>query len=88
MPRDTNGSVKARVRTGRRGLYRALLMAIALVAGAIVANRIDLSGKLSRSTTEGTDMEALRQETLSGNTVPPIDAAAPGRTETATFAMG
>jgi ferric-dicitrate binding protein FerR (iron transport regulator) len=85
---DTNGSVKAPIRTGRRGLYRVLLMATALVAGAILVNRIDHSGTMSGSTREGTDMEAVHQVTLSGRTMPPIDAAAPVRTDTATFAMG
>jgi hypothetical protein len=83
-----NESVTAPVRTGRRGLYRVLLVAIALVASAILVKRIDHSGRMSRSTREGTDMEAVRQETLSGKTMPSIDAAIPARTDTATFAMG
>jgi len=88
MAGDTSGSVKAPISTGRRGLNRALLMAIAFLAGAILANRIDLAGTISGSTTEGTAMEAVRQETLGEKTIPPIDATAPARTETATFALG
>jgi hypothetical protein len=88
MAGDTNGSVKALIRTGRRGLYRALLMAIAFLAGVILANRNDLAGTISGSTTEGRAMEAVRQETLGDKTIPPIDGAAPARTETATFALG
>jgi hypothetical protein len=45
-------------------------------------------GAMSGSTREGIDMEAVKQETLLGKTIPPLDAAAPIRTETATFAMG
>jgi hypothetical protein len=88
MAGDTNGSMKAPVPTGRRGLYRFLLVATALVAGAVLVNLIDHSGTMSGATKEGTEMEAVQQGTLSGKTMSPMDAAAPIRTETATFAMG
>jgi hypothetical protein len=84
MARDPNELLRVSFSTDRLGRCRPVLMAIALLVGAILISRIGLSG----STTEAKDMQALRQETLAGKNITPIDAAAPARTETATFAMG
>jgi len=84
MARDPNESLRASFSTDRLRRCRPVLIAIALLVGAILVSRIGLSGP----TTEGRDMKALQPETLAGKTIPPIDTAAPARTETATFAMG
>ena len=51
---------------------------LALVIGAVVM----------ASKQEGKEMLVERQETVGEVVIPPLDAAAPAKTETATFAMG
>ena len=63
------------------GMGKFVLLGIGLLALAIGAVVIG-------SRKEDKEMLVERQETVGEVAIPPLDAAAPAKTETATFAMG
>jgi hypothetical protein len=72
-------------RTFMRGLGLTFLMVVLLLQGCRV---VDRPGENREAGTEEKRMELERSNVTPEVVIPPIDAAAPTRTETATFALG
>ncbi len=73
----------------RRNLMRLLCLAaifMGIALGGCDLRKVDASAETNSK--KDSNMESIQANTIIENKIPPLDAAAPPETETATFALG
>ena len=83
--------VQSMKRTFPNSLILTKVFVFSCLVFALFLYACDIAGaekKTLKTTKEGKTMETAKRETQFAAAIPPIDAAAPKETETATFALG